>query len=351
MMSFRNKKLKNFAIPAGSVWLMTDIAQSQGRQELYTKQSPQILKALRDAALVQSAESSNRLEGITVQAKRLEPLVLGNVRPKTRSEEEVQGYRKALNLIHANHAALIITPELLKRLHSLIQEGSGDAGQFKRTDNEIVETKPGQAPFIRFKPVSYKDTPKAAEELCLAYRHAINQEHVPPLLAAAALALDFLCIHPFRDGNGRVSRLLTLLALYQHGMEAGRYVSLEKLVEDTREDYYRVLLESSRKWHDGRHDIIPWFNYFLSIIRRAYIEFEQRAGKVKSAKGAKTNLIMDTIKSFAGDFTLADLEKACPGVSRDMIRRVLKNLSKKGKLKCLSKGPGALWTKKGNVLK
>jgi Fic family protein len=351
MMTFRNERLKSFAIPAGSVWLMTDIAQSKGRQDLYTKQAPQILKALRDMALVQSVESSNRIEGITVSAQRLKSLVLGNVRPKNRSEEEVQGYRKALSLIHANHENLSITPELMKKFHLMIQEGSGDAGQFKKVDNEIIETKPGQPPFIRFKPVSVKETPKAAEELCLAYRHAVNQEHVPPILAIAALVLDFLSIHPFRDGNGRVARLLTLIALYQHGIEVGRYISIERLVEDTREDYYRVLLESSKKWHEGKHDIIPWFNYFLSIIRRAYIEFEERAGKVKSAKGAKTDLILDAIKSFTGNFTLADLEKASPGVSRDMVRLVLKDLSKKGAVKCLGKGPGALWAKEGNTLK
>ena len=298
MYSFRNKRLKDFAIPSGSVWLMTDIAQSKGRQELYAKQAPQLLKVMRETALIQSAESSNRIEGVTVQPERLKPLVIGNVRPKDRSEEEVQGYRKALNLIHTNYAELQITPALFRKLHLIIQEGSGDAGHFKRVDNEIVETKPGEAPFIRFKPVSYKNTPKAVEELCLSYRHAINQEHVPPLLAIPALVLDFLCIHPFRDGNGRVARLLTLLALYQHGIEVGRYISLEKLVEDTREDYYRVLLESSKHWHEGKHDVIPWLNYLLSIIRRAYGEFESRAGQVRSARGAKTVLILDAIKSF-----------------------------------------------------
>ena len=238
----------------------------------------------------------------------------------------------------------------MKKLHLIIQEGSGDAGQFKHIDNEIIEMKPGEAPFARFKPVSFKETPKALVELCTAYRQAINQQHVPPLLAIAAFVLDFLCIHPFRDGNGRVARLLTLLTLYQHGMEVGKYISIERLVEDTREDYYRVLLESSGKWHEGKHDVIPWFNYFLSIIRRAYIEFAERAGKVKSAKGAKTVMILNAIKSFAGNFAVTDLEKACPGVSRDMIRLVLKGLSKKGAVRCLAKGPGALWTKEGNTL-
>ena len=340
MWSFRNKRLKDFAIPAGSVWLMTDISQSKGRQELYAKQAPQLLKVMREMALVQSAESSNRIEGITIQPDRLKPLVLGNARPKDRSEEEVQGYRKALNLIHTNYSELAITPGLLKKLHFIIQEGSGDAGHFKRVDNEIIETKPGEAPFIRFKPVSYENTPEAVEDLCLLYRHAINQGHVPPLLAIPALVLDFLCIHPFRDGNGRVARLLTLLALYQHGIDVGRYISLEKLIEDTREDYYRVLLESSKHWHEGKHDVIPWLNYLLAIIRRAYGEFESRAGQVRSARGAKTALILDAIKSFAGKFTLSDLERSCPGVSRDMVRRVLKDLRAKGDLKCIGKGPG-----------
>ena len=351
MWSFRNKNLRDFPVPAGSVWLMTDISQSKGRQELYAKQAPQLLKVMREMALVQSAESSNRIEGVTIQHDRLKPLVLGNARPKDRSEEEVQGYRKALNLIHTNYTDLAITPGLLKKLHFIIQEGSGDAGHFKLVDNEIIEMKPGAAPFIRFKPVSYRDTPKAVEELCLLYRHAIDQEHVPPLLAVPALVLDFLCIHPFRDGNGRVARLLTLLVLYQHGIEVGRYISLEKLVEDTREDYYRVLLESSKRWHEGKHDILPWLNYLLAIIRRAYGEFESRAGQVRSARGAKTALILDAINSFEGRFTLADLERACPGVSRDMVRRVLKDLSATGNLKCVGKGPGAPWIKKGNMLK
>jgi Fic family protein len=349
MISFRNKKLKNFPIPAGSVWLMTDIAQSKGRQELYSRQTPQLLKGMRDMALVQSAESSNRIEGVTIQPDRLTPLVLGNVRPKNRSEEEVQGYRKALNLIHTNYSELSITPELLKKFHFIIQEGSGDAGQFKRVNNEIIEIKPGVPPFIRFKPVLYKDTPKAVEELCLLYRHAINQEHVPSLLAIPMLVLDFLCIHPFRDGNGRVARLLTLLALDQHGIEVGRYISLEKLIEETREDYYRVLLESSKHWHEGKHDIIPWLNYLLSIVRRAYGEFESRAEPVRFARGAKTTLILSAIKSFEGKFTLADLKRACPNVSHDMIRRVLKDLSAKGNLKSIGKGPGAPWIKKGNM--
>ena len=203
-----------------------------------------MLKALREMALVQSVESSNRIEGVTVAHDRLRPLVLGHARPKDRSEQDITGYR-ALSLIHADSETLAITPDLLRRLHRLCQDGSGDAGQFKKVDNEVIELRPGTAPIVRFTCVSAKATPAAVDELCLVYRHAIDQNHIPPLVAIGALVLDFLCTHLFRDGNGRVSRLLTLLALYQHGYEVGRYISLERLIEEAKEDYYLVLQESS----------------------------------------------------------------------------------------------------------
>ncbi len=351
MMSFRGRRLRNFAVPAGTVWLMTDISEAKGRQDLYTKQAPQVLKALREMALVQSVESSNRIEGVTVEPSRLRPLVLGNARPRDGSEQEIQGYRRALNLIHTASSNLSITPDLIQRLHQTIQEGVGDAGQWKRVDNEIVELRPGAPPVVRFRPLSPAATPGAVEEMCLSYRHALDQENIPPLLAVACLVLDFLCIHPFRDGNGRVSRLLTLLALYHHGYEVGRYISLERLVEESREDYYRVLQESSVGWHEGQHDVVPWLNYFLSILRRAYREFEERAGQVKSPRGAKTALIEAAIEAFPAEFSLGDLERACPGVSRDMVRRVLRELQKAKKVVCLGRGPGAAWRKEGITLK
>ncbi len=211
------------------MWLLNDIAESRGKQELFTRQSPQALKALRDAAVI---------EGVTVAPARLYPLVLGKAKPRDRSEQEVQDYRRALNEIHSDYAALSITPDTLQRLHSLCQSAGGDAGQFKRVDNDIVEFLAGQAPVVRFRCVKAAETPAAVEELCRQYQHALHHGNIPPLIAIAALVLDFLCIHPFRDGNGRVSRLLTLLALYQHGYEVGRYMSLERLVEESREDYY-----------------------------------------------------------------------------------------------------------------
>jgi Fic family protein len=275
MMSFRGNYLGRLALPVSSVWLVGDVAEAKGRQDLYLDKPPEILTSLRETALVQSVESSNRFEGVTVAPDRLRPLVLEDARPRDRSEEEIQGYRRALELIHAEAKSLSITPELLQRLHATIQEGSGDAGQWKQVDNEIIELREGAPPFVRFRPVKVAETPAAVEELCLLYRHALNQSLAPPLVAVATLVLDFLCIHPFRDGNGRISRLLTLLALYQHGYEVGRYVSLERLVEESHGEYYDVLHRSSEGWHEGRHDLIPWLSFFLSILKRAYRELDR----------------------------------------------------------------------------
>jgi len=343
MMTFRNHRLRDLAVPMGTNWLLNDLAEAKGKQEIYAHQSPQVLKALREMALVQSVESSNRIEGVTVASNRLRPLILGNARPKDRPEQEIMGYRRALNLIHSKADALPITSDLLRRLHQLCQEGSGDAGQFKKIDNEVIELRPGAAPLVRFKCVTAKATPAAVEELCLVYRHAIDQDYIPPLVAIGAFVLDFLCIHPFRDGNGRVSRLLTLLALYQHGYEVGRYISLERLIEEAKEDYYHVLQQSTQRWHEGKHDLLPWLNHFLSIIRRAYREFERRAGEVKAPRGAKAGLVLAAIREQSGEFRLADIEQACPGVGREWIRSLLTDLKAAGEATCQGKGPAARW--------
>lgn len=349
MMSFRGGRLRDYKLPMSTLWLSGDITEAKGRQELYTKQAPQVLQALRELAMVESVVSSNRIEGVTVAPDRVRPLVLGNTRPKDRSEEEIQGYRNALTRIHTNAGLLPVTPDTLRQLHRIIQEGAGDAGEWKNVDNDIIEFRPGEPPRVRYRTLSVQETPQAAEELCLLYRHALDQEHVPPLVAAACLVLDFLCIHPFRDGNGRVSRLLSVLALYHHGFEVGRYISLERLIEESKEDYYAVLQASSADWRKGKHDLLPWLNYFLAVIRRAYLQFVERAGQVKSPKGAKTSLIEATIEAAAETFAVNDLERSCPGVSRDMIRHVLRALQKSGIVECIGKGPGAQWRKKGNT--
>jgi Fic family protein len=236
-----------------------------------------------------------------------------------------------------------ISSDTLKHLHALCQSASGDAGQFKRIDNEVIELVPGAAPVIRFKCVSAKQTPAAVDELCLLYRHALDQDNLPPLIAIAGLVLHFLCIHPFRDGNGRVSRLLTLLALYQHGYEVGRYLSLERLIEESKEDYYECLNRSSRRWHEGKHELTPWTNFLFAIIRRGYAEFEKRAGQVKAPRGAKAETVLNAICRQQGDFRLTEIEHACPGVGREWIRSLLSDLKAAGEVSCRGKGPAARW--------
>ena len=287
--------------------------------------------------------AQTRIEGVTVRHDRLHALVLGRDRPRDRSEQEVQGYRLALDEIHAGTASFGVTPDTLQHLHAQCQSASGDAGQFKRVDNDIVELRPGQAPLVRFRCVAAVETPAAVAELCERYRYALDQDKIPPLIAIAALVLDFLCIHPFRDGNGRVSRLLTLLALKQHGYQVGRYVSLERLVEESREAYYESLYRSSQRWHDGKHELTPWFNFLFAVIRRGYVALEERVQQVKAPRGGKSALVLAAIRAQPSEFRLSDLERACPGVGRDWIRRLLADLRKSGDVTCRGRGPGARW--------
>lgn len=346
MNSFK-KTGRDLNLPLDVVWLMNSISEYKGKQELYTRQSPQLLKALIEMALIESAESSNRIEGVTIEKERLKPIIIGHKKPKDRSEEEVAGYRKALDLIHKKHGSLEITPKLLRELHRISHAGSGDAGEWKKKNNDIIKRNPDGTIEIIFKPVSAGLAPKAVDQLCLAYKYSIDQLKYAPLYAVACLILDFLCIHPFRDGNGRVSRLITLLALYHHGYDVGKYISLERIIEQSKETYYEVLQESSNRWHEARHNTYPWLNYFLGTILSAYREFEQRAGNTKSIRGAKSEIIAQAIESQIGEFAVSDIEKLCPGVSRDMVRVVFRQLQKEGKIKCLGKGQSARWKRMG----
>ena len=302
------------AIPQRLVTALTDIAAARGRQELYSKQTPQILKALREMAMIESVESSNRIEGVTVARDRLRPLVLGRARPMDRSENEITGYRRALAWIHAKADQIPITPGTFKEFHRLIH-GEVD--------------------------------PKAVENLCLLYQHVLEQKQVTPLLAISALVLDFLCIHPFADGNGRVSRLLTLLALYQLGYEVGRYISIERLIETTKESYYARLHESSQGWHESRHDVLPFFSYTVDVIGMAYAEFERRAGRESAGPAAKAELVAYAINHMLDEFSVEDVARQCPGVSRATIRLVMARLRKEGRIEAVGRGPGALWRLKG----
>lgn len=338
-------------IPVITSWSLNDIAESKGKQQLFSKQSPQKLKALREHAMIESAVSSNRIEGVEVEPGRIKTVLLGKAALKDRDEEEVRGYRDALKLIHEKGEDLPVSEETIKKLHRLARAKTGDAGKYKAKDGDIIEKYPDGRIRVRFKTVTAASTPEYMDQLILNWNSYMQERRYPPLILMAAFNLDFLCIHPFRDGNGRVSRLLMLQQCYQMGLEVGRYVSLEKLIERHKERYYETLEQSSQKWHEGKHDPWPYINYVLFIIREAYQEFEARLDSTKEPRGAKTEVIKASIDGFVGKFTLADLERACPGVSRDMVRKVLRDLKKSGQLNCLGHGPGAFWEKKGNNLK
>lgn len=351
MMTLQQFSNKPETIPAITSWYLSDLGEARGRQELFTKQSPQKLKVLKEHALIESAVSSNRIEGVSIDQSRVRTIVLGKAHLRDRNEEEVRGYRNALRLIHEQAAKLPVSEDTILKLHRLAKGDIWDAGKYKEKESDIIEKYPDGSLRVRFKTVLSARTPAFMAELIDLWNQCLRERWVHPLVAMAAFNLDFLCIHPFRDGNGRVSRLLLLHQCYQLGYEASRYISIERIIEQSKDRYYETLEESSQGWHAGKHDPWPYINYVLYTLKSAYKEFEERIGQLRSPKGSKTELIISAIYSFSGEFTLSDLERACPGVSRDMIRRVLRERQGLKEVECLGRGPGALWRKRGNTSK
>jgi Fic family protein len=298
---------------------------------------------LREQAIIQSAESSNRIEGITVAASRLRPLVIGRARPRDRSEEELAGYRSALDWIFSRKNRVAVTPEVIRRLHRLAQGGSsGDAGEWKRRDNEIIEILASGERTLRFIPVSFRKTPAAMDTLCRRYRVLTEEQRIPPLLVLTTFILDLLCIHPFRDGNGRVSRLAASLLLQSQGFQVARYISLERLIEQTKDDYYRVLKLCSQGWHEGKNQFVPWWNYFLGTLRNAYQEFALRVESAQ-ARPAKSDLVRQALLDQVEEFTLADMAAQLPVASAQLIKKVLAEMKKEGNVRLAGRGRGARW--------
>jgi Fic family protein len=343
MKTLQQFALKPESIPTAAAWLLADLAQARGKQDLFTRQAPQKLKALREHALIESAVSSNRIEGVVVDQRRIGTLVFGRPLLRDRNEEEVRGYRDALKLIHEQGIKLSLSEATIRKLHLQIRGEIWDAGKYKERNTDIIEKSPDGRHRVRFKTVPAKETPQAMRELVQLWSRCLKEQWVHPPIALAAYSLDFLCIHPFRDGNGRISRLLLLLQCYHTGHEVGRYVSLERLIEQNKERYYETLEQSSHRWHEGRHDPWPYIGYLLFILRAAYREFEERASQMQTPRGAKTELVEAAVRRFSKDFTLFELERACLGVGPDLVRKVLRDLQKAEKVKCLGRGPGAQW--------
>lgn len=342
MLTLREETFDRAGLPVSSSWLLADCMEFRGKQDLWNRQRPEVLEALRQQAMIQSVESSNRIEGVTVSPDRLAPLAIGRARPRDRSEQELSGYRRTLDWIYSRKSAVPVEARTIRRLHSLSHAGAGDAGEFKKRDNEIIEILPTGQRRVRFKPTPAKQTAKAVDDLCAAYDRLIAAGRVPPLLIVSTMVFDFLCIHPFRDGNGRVSRLLTTMLLLRHGFSVSRYVSLERVVEESKEDYYHVLGDCSQGWREGHSPILPWWNYFLAVLRRAYLEFSD---KVESCAGLppKTELARRLILSQVGEFTLAEVLAQLPGVSVQLLKKVLAEMKAAGQLSLTGRGRGARW--------
>lgn len=334
-------------IHPAAAWYLADLGEFRGKQELYTRQSPQRLKVLREHALIESAVSSNRIEGVAVDAARVrEVLVAPKPLFRDRDEEEVRGYRDALEWIYREAAAIAVSEESIRRLHAMARGQIWDAGLYKEKDGDIIERYADGSERVRFRPVAAACTGEAMGALVADWRRCLEEAWVHPLIALAAFNLDFLCIHPFRDGNGRVSRLLWLLQCQRLGYEVGRYISLERLVEENKARYYETLELSSQGWYEGKHDPWPYINFVLSILKAAYKEFAERVGAVAAPRGSKRELVLAALARAPTEFTIVELGVACPGVSRDMIRTVLREQQAGGSLSCVGRGPAARWVKK-----
>lgn len=324
------------------------LREFRGKEELYRNQMPDSLETLRQAAVIQSTESSNRIEGVTAPTQRIRDLVERKTTPRDRSEQEIAGYRDVLDLIHSNHTGMTLTSGLVRQLHrELFKYTDEEGGNWKSVTNQITQFKTDGTTVARFDPPAPHLVDGMMERLHQSLDLVFQAAEVDRLLVTAGYILDFLCIHPFRDGNGRMARLLTLLMLYQAGYEVGRFVSLETVIENSKQSYYDTLYQSSQGWLEGGHSLVPWTEYLLGTITVAYREFESRVGILTKARGAKTENIVEAISRFTGDFTVSEIAQECPTTSIDMIRHILKQQRDLGNIKCLGKGRAAKWRRIG----
>ena len=347
MRSLKEKYLKNLSLSTDEAAAMRTLGEYQGKQALYYRQSPETLESLKQTAIIESSESSNRLEGITAPKERIEAIVLKNSTPKDRSEQEIAGYRDALSLIHDSAEHMEFSTNVILQLHSLVYRFMPNpGGKWKGSNNEIIEKHPDGTKRVRFVPTSAHLTPQAMDDLITNYKYAIHDLNQDSLIVVPLAILDFLCIHPFSDGNGRVARLLTLTLLYHFDYQVGRYISLERIFEESKETYYETLEKSSQGWHEGKHDVHPWLNYFWGALTRAYREFEERVGNIKAGRGSKTEQIRQAVERKIGPFSISEIEDSCPGTSRDMVRNVLRQMKDENLIESTGKGRSAKWVKK-----
>ena len=347
MRTFDYKTIPENVLTPETVDLLTAIHELKGRRDVTLSHSPAVLDDLLGIAKIQSTGASNRIEGIGTTEKRLRELVMEKVAPRNRDEREIAGYREALALIHDNFAHIEPTPNVILQLHRTLYSfsGKGAGGAWKNSDNVISETGDDGKVKIRFRPTPAWQTPDAMKRLCATFAAAWQDSSCDRLVLSAQFILDFLCIHPFSDGNGRMSRLLTLLLFYRAGHTAGKYVSIEKLIEESKVTYYETLLDGSRGWHENANDCAPFVRYLLGVLLKSCRELDARillmAGKAKS----KPEQVVAWIGQQLAPFGKKDILDALPGISTITVERTLASLLKANAIRKHGKGPATFYTK------
>ena len=321
------------------VSLLTQIHEFKGEQNLFIEAKSDTLTQLLEIAKIQSTEASNRIEGIYTSDERLKKLVLDKTTPRTRNEQEIAGYRDVLSTIHESYEYIPLRPSMILQLHRDLYKFSGMSigGSYKNSDNVITETDAEGNRTVRFQPVTAWETPEAISLACKAYDEAV-QQGADPLLLIPMFVLDFLCIHPFNDGNGRMSRLLTLLLLYRSGYIVGKYISIEKVIELSKETYYETLQQSSVGWHENENDYAPFVRYLLGTIVAAYRDFSSRVKLLVTSGLSKPDRIREIIKNTLGKITKTEIMEKCPDISQITVQRTLIELQKKNEIIKLSGG-------------
>ncbi|MBR5095220.1 MAG: Fic family protein [Oscillospiraceae bacterium] len=332
MRAFHYKTAYQKLLTPEIVSYLTQIHEQKGKQSKFSDAQHDVLNVLLEIAKIQSTEASNRIEGIITTDDRLKLIVRNKTTPRSRSEREIAGYRDVLTTIHENYAYIPVRPGMILQLHRDLYKFSGMSigGSFKNADNVIAEALPDGTERVRFHPVPAWETPEAMDLVCAAVNEAIDDPEMDDLLLIPMFILDFLCIHPFNDGNGRMSRLLTLLLLYRTGYPIGKYISIEKLIVDSKESYYEALQESSENWHEGRNDYLPFARYLLGVFIAAYRQFEERAEIMIEAGNSSLGRIRRIIRGTTGRITKAELMARCPDISQVTVQRALKALLDSG---------------------
>lgn len=338
MRDYNYKEKWKKLLSADVVKMLTRINEFKGQQRLFAEAHRDELHQLVTIARIQSTEASNRIEGIFTEDDRLKNLVQNKTTPRNRNESEIAGYRDVLNTIHKNYDYIPINANYFLQLHRDLYKfiGNNDGGTFKASDNIIAEHDAQGNEKIRFKPVSAWETAESVDALCEAFR--VAKDEADPLILMSMFILDFLCVHPFNDGNGRMSRILTLLLLYKAGFIVGKYISIEKIIEESKETYYEALQDSSAGWHENENDYKPFVNYMLGVVLKAYREFESRVNLFTNPEVSKPDRIRENIKNHIGTITKSELLEMNPDISDTTVQRTLAELLRENKIKKIGGG-------------